>query len=196
MVHPNEILESLRVACNQADVLSEDITYSTVELDAQNEHANVPLPIVEFVVDYIDREETRNTEKIGTELDDDGNEIGYIYQSWFTMGVDANVLTASRGAGNHREIDQDLRNVLYQFDDHGMQRRPPNPDNPSETLNGISHFAVSQIQSAHDFTKNPTLRARQIDLTISYVHTYYTTDIFGAYDYVEDVEKPTIDVDG
>lgn len=186
MVHPNEILEGLKETCTQSSFLPSTITYATVELDAESEHANVSLPIIEFTVDEIERDLSRNNERVGTEYDSNDNEIGYVYQGWFDMQVTASVITASRGEENHRDLDQRLRKTLAVHDDHKLGRPLPDPASTGD-LTGISLFQVGNITPAHDFESSPTMRAREITLFIGFVHDYYTTELEGPYDFVEDV---------
>lgn len=194
MVHPNEILEGLKTACSSSDRLPDSVTYATVELDAESEHANVSLPIIEYKIEDIDRNLSRNTERVGVELDEAGNEIGEIYQSWFDMRVTASVITASRGEQNHRSLDQDLRDVLVLYDDHTLGLSLPDPHGPSETLTGVSQFQVGKITPNHDFSTSPTMRARELTLYISFVHDYFTTDVHKEYEFVDDVEIQSVSV--
>ncbi len=195
MVHPNTILESLKTVCASSSALPSSVTYATVELDAEGEHSNVSLPIIEFSIENIDRDTSRNTEKVGHEYDSDDNQIGYVYQSWFEMDVNASVVTASGGDVNHRDLDQTLRQVLVEYDDRVIGNPLPDPSDTTVDLSGISEFRVGSIAPNHDFSMSPTMRGRVISLEIDYIHEYYTTDIVGAYDYLQDVQRPDVTVD-
>ncbi len=192
MVHPNTILESLRAACKRSEVVPSGVTYSTVELDAEGEHADVSLPIIEFSIENIDRDTSRNTDRVGVELDSNGNEIGYIFQSWFEMDVTASVITASGGGVNHRDLDKKLRKVLVQYDDRMLGNRLPDPADSSQDISGVSTFTVGMITPDNDFSTSPSMRGRSISIGIDYVHEYFTTDIEGAYDYLKTVENPSV----
>lgn len=187
MATSNEILESLRVACRRSDHLPSSVTYSTVQLDSQGEHANVSLPIIEFEINEIDPIKDHNTSRTGVEVDDRGNEVGYVHDHVFQMEMQANVMTASQGAYNHRQLDQRLRDILTLYDKSDLAKPLPHPENRDEILEGIIEFEVGSIQPAHDFGTSPTLRARQIKIYVEYKYERLTSDLGVEYEVIEDV---------
>jgi len=205
MVHLNTILESLVLACKQADQLPRAVTYATVELDGEGRHSDIEPPILEFSVESIDRDLSRNSETVGMEYDDDGNEIGYCFTQWFDAVIHVELFTVEATSFNHRELDRQLRRTLIQFDDPRSPlrfSRPygdntygqlPDPENPSESLDGVSWVVPTLSEPSHEFSMNPSTRTRQHTLEISFQHEYRTTELGIDYETVEDVSTPTVD---
>lgn len=175
MVHADTILESLVHACKESDFLPSAVTYSTIVLDSGGDHSDVQPPVIEFSVDYIEKDQSRNTEKVGVETDG-GKEIGYLFQEWFDLRVVAEVLTVSGTKYTHRELSQQLRKTLYQFDTHGMAQQLPDPDSVGDTLNGISWLFLDSIEPDTDFALSPSIRTRQLSLQVGHTHTFRTSE--------------------
>lgn len=191
MVHANTILESLITTCKADDVLPDDLTYATVELDETGQHSNVSPPVVEFSIDGIDRDRARNDETWGVATDDTGTEIGYIYTQWFDLEVTVTVLTVAGSSHNHRELDQALRQALYRYDIHGPSEQLPDPDDPTTRLPDVNWLAIDETNPSHDFGRSPSVRTRQVGLDIGFTHEITTMDLGIEYDVVENVRTPT-----
>ena len=191
MVHANDILESFVVACRQHSDISDDVTFATVELDADGDHSDVSPPIIEFTIEDIERDMSRNTERYGVEIDEDGLEIGYIYKRWYDMTVVAEVFTVSGSSWDHRTLDQDLRQTLYRYDSHGLNQQLPDPDNPTEPLGDVSWVFVEEVEPNNDFSMSPSVRTRLVSIDVGFTHEIRTTDLGIEYDVVEDVKVPT-----
>lgn len=192
MVHPDDILESMVTACKQRSVLPHDVTYATVELDSGGRHSNVSPPVIEFKVDDIARDRSRNTEKVDTLTDDDGVETDYVWTQWWDMVVSAKVLSVAGTQYTHRELDQELQQSLYKFDAHGPGRPLPHPDDPNEILHDVNWLVVNSREPANDFGMSPSVRSRDVTFNIGFTHELTSSDLGIEHDNVEDV---SIDVD-
>lgn len=188
MVHLNTILESLVTVCKQSGQIPEEVTYATVALDGDGEHKDVSPPVIEFSVDSVDRDTSRNTERVGLEFDDAGNEIGYIYRPWFDAVVNAEVLSVSGTQYNHRELEQQLRLALYRYDKRGVGEQIPDPSDTTSGLRGVSWVRVDSIQPDRDFSTSPTVRTRNSSISVGFEHEISTSDLGIEYDTVEDVD--------
>lgn len=193
MVRADTILESLVIACKVSDLIPSDVTYSTVELDAEGEHSDVSLPIIEFQIERLERNRSRNTEKVGKEYNTNGTEIGYVYSTWFDLEITASVITAPQTSINQRDLHDVLETTLYKYDVHGPSRMLPDPDAPVESLSGISWFVLDDTAPKHDFTSNPTIRGRQLKLDVAFTDTRTSSELGIEYETVDDVE---VNVDG
>ena len=195
MVHLDTILEGLVEACNQSDVLPDAVTYSTVVLDSGGAHSNVSPPIIEFSVDSIDRLHNRNTEKVGKTFDDNGVQDGFRYTQWFDAIVTAEVFSVAETSYNHRELEQQLRKALYAYDKHGMNYSLPDPASPSEHLNDVSKLSYRGATPDQNFNFQPSVRTRNVDIDVEFVHEITTKDLGITYETIEDVEFTIEDVD-
>lgn len=190
MVTANTLLESLATTCRRSDAVPSDVTYATVELDAEGEHSDVSLPVVEFYITDIDRNRNRNTEVVGRELDDTGAEIGYVYEQWFDAYVSVDISTVPQTQLTHRELDQRVRRALYRHDTHGPGEPLPKP-NSTGVLGDVAWIHTDEISRANDFGMSPSVRGRQIDLEIGFTHQLTSSDLGIEYETVENVSIPT-----
>lgn len=188
MVQLNTILDSLVIACKQNNKLPSDVTYSTIVLDSGGDHSNVNPPVIEFSVESIERDTSRNTEKVGIETNENGREIGHIYTSWFDAVVNAEVLTVAGTKYNHRELEQLLRDALYQYDLHGMNHQLPRPDDTTQKLRDVSWISINSIQPDQDFSFSPSVRTRTLSLDVGFTHEVLTSEMGISFEEVDDVE--------
>lgn len=188
MVQIDTILESLVLGCKRTDMLPNDVTYSTVLLDQEGDHSDVSPPVIEFSVEDIARDESRNTERVGVETDDQGKEIGFVYSQWFDAVVQAEVITVSGTQYNHRDLEQDLRDALYVYDKHGVDEQPPDPADTSEPLRDICGLSITDTTPNHDFSMSPSVRSRRTTLDIWFKHTVASSDLGITYGRVKDVD--------
>lgn len=191
MVHADTILESIVTACRQHDDLPSDLTYATIILDEEGEHSDVSPPLVEFRVENIERDMSRNSEKWGVETDANGTEIGYIYTQWWDLYVTANVFTVTGTRHTHRELEQQLRRTLYRYDKCGLNNQLPYPDDPTTGLKDVNWLRIDETAPDHNFGMSPTVRTRDLGLDIGFTHEVRTTDLGIEFDTVEEIHVPT-----
>lgn len=191
MVRVDTILESLVVASRQSDALPSAVTYSTIELDAEGDHSNVSPPIIEFKVDTLERDQSRNSERVGVTTDDDGNEEAYVYTVWFTAVIDVEVLTVTNTSITHRELENGLQKSLYPYDAHGLNKQPPDPTDPTEPLRDVSWIVYEGTERANNFGFNPTVRARNPTIEVGFTHEFLSTE-FTEHEILESIDiNPT-----
>lgn len=188
MVQLDTILEGMVKACNQSTMLPDAVTYSTVVLDSGGDHSNVHPPVIEFSVNEIERDTSRNTERVGVETDSDGIKIGYIYTQWFDAIVEAEVLSVASTNYNHRELEQGLRNSLYQYDLHGLNEQLPDPSDPSKPLRDVNWVSLSYTTPGSDFGMSPSVRTRTVSIDVGFTHEIRTSDYGIKYEEAEEID--------
>lgn len=188
MVQLDTILEGMVKACNQSTMLPDAVTYSTVVLDSGGDHSNVHPPVIEFSVNEIERDTSRNTERVGVETDSDGTEIGYIYTQWFDAIVEAEVLSVASTNYNHRELEQGLRNSLYQYDLHGLNEQLPDPSDPSKPLRDVNWVSLGYTTPGSDFGMSPSVRTRTVSIDVGFTHEIRTSDYGIKYEEAEEID--------
>lgn len=187
MVRIDTILESLVIACRESDVLPGAVTYSTIVLDAEGDHSDVSTPVIEFSVEDISRDQSRNTEKVGIVVNDDGTEEAFIYELWFTAMINAEVFTVEATEYTHRGLESDLQTTLYGYDEYGINNQLPDPDNPTEPLSNVSWLTYEETTPDNDFGFNPSVRTRNTVIDVGFNHEFLSTD-FTEHDILETVE--------
>lgn len=191
MVHLDTILEGLVEACNDANLLSDQITYSTIVLDREGKHSDIQPPVVEFSVEEVQRDTSRNSELNQTVFDDNGDSIDRVYSRWWDAIISAEVLSVAGTSFTHRGIEQDLRQVLYQFDKHGLDEQIPDPDNSGQYLDNVTEFKLQSINPEMDFATSPSIRTRRLRIDTKFVQDVLGTDLGKDYDQVEKVNQNT-----
>ena len=194
MVHADTILESLVTACKDSEFLPDTVTYSTIVLDSEGDHSDVTPPVIEFTVNTIQKDQSRNTEKVGTEFDENGIEIGYIFNEWFDLRVVAEITTVSGTKYTHRGLSQKLRKTLYKFDTHGLELPLPDPNNPNKPLENVNWLFLDAIEPDTDFALSPSVRTRQLSLEAGFTHEFRSTELGVEYDTVERVKVNNTEV--
>lgn len=177
MVHLDTILEGLRTACNNATLLSDQITYATIVLDREGDHSDITPPVVEFSIEEIQRDTSRNTEKNGPVVDDSGKQVDGLYSRWWNATIAVEVLSVAGTGFTHRGIEQDLRQVLYQFDNHGPNKQIPDPDNPETGLENVTELKLQSVEPQMDFNTSPSIRTRRLRIDTKFVHDLRATDL-------------------
>lgn len=175
MVHADTILESLITACKQSPFLPESVTYSSIVLDSGGDHSDVTAPVIEFTVDLIEKDQSRNTEKVGVETDG-GVEIGYIYEEWFDLRVVAEITTVAGTQFTHRGLSQKLRKTLYQYDTHGMGHTLPDPNDPDQPIADVDWLFLDTVDSSTDFALSPSVRSRQLSFQVGFTTEFRTSE--------------------
>lgn len=181
MVHVNTVLESLVTVCQQSDELPRAVTYSTVQLDEEGQHSNVSPPVIEFSVDQLDRDLSRNTERVGWIADADDNKIGYWFTAWYTATITADVLTVAGTRYTHRDLNRALERALLPYDNHyrELDRELPDPESPSEPLENVSGVRLPGTQPNHDFSVSPSIRRRRQDIEVMFEDDINSVDLVG-----------------
>jgi hypothetical protein len=177
MVHLDTILEGLRTACNNATLLSDQITYATIVLDREGDHSDITPPVVEFSVEEIQRDTSRNTEKNGPVVDNSGKQVDGLYSRWWNATIAVEILSVTGTDFTHRGIEQDLRQVLYRFDNHGPNKQIPNPDDPKTGLENVTELKLQSVEPQMDFNTSPSIRTRRLRIDTKFVHDLRATDL-------------------
>ncbi len=186
MVRIDTILESFVIACRQSDKLPNAVTYSTILLDGEGDHSDVAPPIIEFTVDELERDRSRNTERVGVTYADNGDEEAYIYESWFRATVNAEVFTVASTEYTHRDLETSLQTTMYAYDAHGLDQQLPDPVDTTSALTDVSWVVYEGTNRDHNFDFNPTARTRQTTFEVGFNHEFLSTD-FTEHDVLEAV---------
>lgn len=187
MVHLDTILEGLVEGCKQSGKLPDAVTYSTIVLDNEGAHSDIRPPVIEFSVDTIQRNTSRNTERVGQYVNG-GTDNGFIYTQWFDARITAEVLSVENTSYTHRGLEEKLRTALYKFDSHGARRMPPDPDDTTNQLYDISKISLRTVEPQQQFNLQPSVRTRQVPIDIEFTHEITSEDLGESYNEAQDVD--------
>lgn len=190
MVQINTVLESVALGITQQvpDSFSfSEVTFATLELDFNGQHSAVNPPVVEIrPVDYA-RNQRHNTDFIGYEHNDAGEQIGRIYQANFEMPIAISVLVASQSSHDDREIMSQIRTALWYYDSSMMSNPLPSPSGTG-TLSEITELTVGQAEPQNDLSLSPGLRRTQQLVDTRFVERVSTVDYGGPDTPIRSVE--------
>jgi len=190
MVRPDEVLESIAVAIKDSDRLPNSTTYSVYEVDVDGGQSNLRPPIVEITTDSVIRSQPHNTDLVGMATDDNGNEIGYIYRSKFTMPFQIDVWTAEGDSFDPYEIGESVRYALYQYDDQQVGDPLKDPSDTSQPLDSVDKFMVNDGSVRNDLSMTPALRRWRQTGEVWFHETVNTAEEYGAEDFIAEVKSP------
>lgn len=172
MVRPQEIIESVLLTLKQNADLPSAANYVGYTPDINSE--SIKLPLVEVSPGPQSNLSEMNTDFVGFETDDQGNQIGKIYESLYTLQLTVAVWTAHGSKFTPREMSNAVRDALYAHATAGPNEPLQNPD--GTTLDEVWRFALQEGEQADDLTTSPTLRRWEQDLIISASEQYVTTE--------------------
>lgn len=191
MVEAQTVLESFATALHDSGRFPDEMTYATLELDADGEHADVEPPIVEITMQQLERSSNRNTELVRHETDANGNHIGRIYRSLFRLQARFDLLSAAGSQYDARDLGQSLRTAFVEYDTRQMGQHLPDPDADTGVLTDISPLMVQDESRPNDLSMTPALRRTRTFVECWFTDEYSSLDYTSAEDYITDYQINT-----
>jgi hypothetical protein len=171
MVRPNEIVEALLYSLKQSDAIPDEANYIGYEPDINSE--SIKLPLVQItMLDKIDANEI-NSEFVGFRTDDDGNQIGRIYETLYNQQYDVSVWTAHDSQYSARGLGDAVRDSLYEHTTGGPNEPLIYPDDGSE-ITDVWRMNLIDAQHTNDLSTSPTLRRWTETVRVSASERYIT----------------------
>jgi hypothetical protein len=190
MVFADTVLRATATGVSNSGLLPDDVTFSIVELDSEGEHADVSPPIVEFEPIEIFRDRSRNNERSGYVLNDDGERIGRTYEQWFTMEFRADVSVAARTDFDERTLHRRLLDALSVFDSHTLDEPLPDPrNNDQEYLADVHSLSVLRTQPNNQLQSSPAVRGSRTRSQVLFQHELDETELTGSTDPIRTVAR-------
>jgi len=192
-------MDGVKTAIEQSGRLPDATTYSIYEIDSDGGQSNLRPPIVEITTTDVVRSDPHNTDLVGYATDDQGNDIGRIYQADFEMPIQIDVWTAEGGQYDPHELGEAVRYALYQYDDQQRGDPLPDPSDPSTDLSDVEKFMMGDGGVRNDLSMTPALRRWRQTGEVWFHETVNTAEEYGAQDYVANVITPSdgnFDADG
>lgn len=163
MASPETLKESLAEALRSSELLP-DGTYVTEEVDTQGLHSNIRLPLYEVTIVSSIWLNPHNTDFVDYVEDEEGNEVGRIYDSEYQMTLQVDIWTAAGSQHDVSVISDNLRRVLYQYESSGPERRLPHPEGGE--VSDVWRFAVTDGGRNDDLSMSPSLRRWTQDIEV------------------------------
>jgi len=179
MATPREILTAIKESLQDSSDVPDSVSYVLQEYDGSGAEASVSLPVVELqTVNAVSLNEF-NTDFVGHKFNEEGNQIGRIYHSEYSLTVQLDILTVDGRSHNEESISpliNSVRSALYKFESAGIAE-------PLEET--VWKFQLNEGERADNLESTPTVR--RWSQTIScWSYEEFETD----KDYVVDVSFP------
>jgi len=173
MVRPQEIIEATIFTLQESSNIPDAANYvdNTPDISTQS----IKLPVIEVSIGPQRILADENTDFIGTKTDNNGREIGRIYESLYTLELYVVTYTAQGSKYSARDISDSIRDELYAYDTSGPNETLVHPENGP--VDEVWRFDIIEGVHTDDLNTNPTLRRWQQDVLVSASEQYVTTDV-------------------
>jgi hypothetical protein len=172
MVRPQQLIQSVLYTLKTKPDLPEQTTFVGFEPDIDSQP--IDLPMVEVSPNTQVHVSESNTDFIGMKTDDEGREIGRIYESLYTLDVDVAVWTAQDSKYSPRNLMDEVRDALYTHDTAGPDKDLRFSD--GSPVDEVWRFSVLEGEQTDDLTTSPILRRWTQNVTISASERYVTDE--------------------
>lgn len=170
MVRPRELVEAVLYTLQQSGDFPDSTNFVGYQPDINSE--SIKLPLVEVSTGPTVEVSEMNTDFIRFKKDADGNDIGRIYESLYTLDLDIAVWTAHGSKYSPRKLSDSVRDNLYTHETGGPSKPLQNPD--GSPVDEVWRFSVEDGEQTDDLNTSPTLRRWQQTAVVSASERYVT----------------------
>jgi hypothetical protein len=173
-MRPQEVIEAVVDAVKSSGRLPDRTNYVGYEPNIDTE--SIKLPLLEVVTVTSARIAEHNTDEVGTITDDEGNEVGRVFDALYQLTIEVNVWTAQGSKHDPNVLGDSVYTALYDYDSAGPSK---------ELADDVWRVRLGDGGPDEDFTTSPTLRrwSQEVDI---WAYETFTTD----EDYIVDVSVP------
>ena len=177
MVRVQDIIDAFLYAFQTSNRVPDDLTYVGYMPDINTEAIKLPILHIEI----ISRTEigALNTDFVEYYTDENGNDIGKIFESMFDVTLEISVWTAQGSRNDPREIGNYIRDEIYTYTKKGPQKQLVSP--AGEVLDEVWHVRLDEATHTDDMGTSPILRRWQQNVYVR-----------ASEQFIQNVEKPHI----
>lgn len=184
MVAPADSMKTVARAIANSGNLPSDMSLLLHEADADNQDADVDIPLLEIELVDSERVHPNNTDLVGWKVDDDDNRIGRIYHSEYELTLEIDVWTAANDDYDANEMGKAVRNALYPYSSYGPQQSFT--DENGQPIDEIFRFVISDGTRSDDLIQTPTVRRWRQEVELWAYEEFETTE-----DYIVNIDYPS-----
>jgi hypothetical protein len=172
MVRPQELIDGVLYSLKNSSDIPSDANFIGYEPDIDSQSIKLPLievsPVTQQVVSDI------NSDFVGYKTDSNGDRIGRVYDSLYTMQLTVSVWTAHGSKYSPRDMMDSVRDALYDHETAGPDLPLRKPD--GSEIDEVWSFQMSEGEQNDDLGTSPTLRRWEQNLLISASEQYVTDE--------------------
>lgn len=190
MVTVQTVLDAIIRGIEQSGRLPDSTSFLTREPDPQGVDAGVTLPAVVVQEVSTVRDESRVTDLVGYVTDDEGSEVGRIWQASYDMEVQVDIHTAA-GASEPKDLETletQVKRALQRYDK--QMRADFFPDGEGGTEGAIREFTFGESHPENQLTASPSLMRQRMSAFVVFVDRVNEVEEFGPLPAIKDVITP------
>lgn len=173
MVSSREAVQIIANTLRRSDKYPDDMSYILDEPDPEGRDSAVSVPVT--VLQDIDtrRDDPSNSNFVEYLTNDDGEQVGKIYETKWEMSLQIAIWTAS---GSHTTVDtlgRHLYEILYQYDSRGPADTFVDAD--GEPISSIYDFSLRERSRDDSLVETPSVRRWQQSARVRGVQTMVQT---------------------
>lgn len=183
MPTPSEVVSIVADAMEVSDRVPDSVTFLRQRADLSGGDASISIPVVELRTVAVTELNAFNSDRVGFKTDSDGNDVGEVYHSEYTVTIQLDLMTIEGRSDSGEDIEsliESVRNVLYQYDSAGVGK---------ELDESIWKFQLGASQREDDLQKTPTVRKWRQDVDCWTYESFETEEEF-----IETVDRDFEDV--
>ena len=192
MVRSIPVLEGIGEALVTAPRLPELNDYTIVEADGDERDADLSIPFAEITSPTgSSREEDASTAFSRFVQDQEGNDIGRIFEFTYQMDVELTVWDVQTRVNTLSDIvamGENVETALYRYDSQSRDDLLPSAD--GGTISAVTDFFVGDGYPTADLGTTPSLRGWRQELSCRYRDRLNTVEEYGPGYYVDSIVGP------
>lgn len=169
MVAPQDIIDGLAHAIRSSDSVPDNINFITFEPDIESNP--VKLPLVQVSGESKVTADRTNTNFVGFQEDDSGNDIGRIYKTLYTQEFEVASWTAQGSKYDVQDVSQSVRKSILPYTTAGPAQELIDSET-GEKLDDVWNVKLLETQRTDDLGTSPTLRQRTEIIEVSASEQY------------------------
>lgn len=156
MVTHREAMEVIADTLREDRGIPQEMSYLLHEADPEGEDAAVSLPMVEMQDVQVLRDDPSNSTFLTYLVNDDGEEVGYVYETKWEMRLQMDIWTAAGSDYDADELGKQLRKVLFAYDTRGPGMSFT--DDQGEPVDDIYDFSLRRSLRNDELNQTPSVR--------------------------------------
>lgn len=170
MVRPRELIEGVLLTLKEHPDIPDDASFIGYEPDIDSE--SIKLPLVEVSMGPQQRLREENTDFVGYEKDADGDHIGRLFETLYTLELNVAVWTAQGSRYSPRDIGDSVRDALYAHDTASSEAPLIHPEDGE--IEEMWRFDILEGAHTDNLNTSPTLRRWEQTISIGASELYNT----------------------
>ena len=188
MARPEEILDAVEKSLKSSNRLPSGISYLKQKPNV-SDNADLSVPFVAMWFPSTIRSDPHNTKFRDFAKDEEGNHIGYIFESYFESRLQIEVWSVNGDGIDPASVGTSIYLALAKHD--SKQYGLPFLDENDDAFDAFRHYLQEEEEEFIDDTFDPVVNGWRMEAFAGFRDRINTAEEYGAVDYVAKVDGPT-----